>query len=190
MVESLSRNWWLVVLRGVLAILFGLAAFVWPSITWLVLVIMFGIYAIADGVMAIGSGLAHTQDSPRWWVFLLEGLISIGAGLIALILPGLAAVVVIYMIASWAIITGILEIVSAIRLRNEISNEWLLGLGGIVSIALGVFLFVSPVAGGLTIIWTVASYAIIFGVLIIALGFRLRNWQPPADGREPLPSMR
>jgi uncharacterized membrane protein HdeD (DUF308 family) len=189
MVRTLSQNWWLVVLRGILAILFGVLAFVWPAITLLTLVVMFGVYAIVDGLVAAWTGLSRTKDSPRWWTFLLEGLISVGAGVIALLWPELATLVLIYMIASWAVITGILEIVAAIRLRNEITNEWILGLGGVVSIALGVLLFVQPLAGGLAIIWTVAAYAVIFGVLLVVLGFRLRNWKAPS-AREPIPSMR
>ncbi len=189
MVRSLSQNWWLVILRGIFGILFGLAAFVWPGITWLTLIVMFGIYAIVDGLVAIITGLSRTKDSPRWWTFLLEGLISIGAGVVALIWPGLTSLVLVYMIASWAVITGILEIVAAIRLRNEITNEWMLGVGGLVSIALGVLLFLRPVAGGLAIIWTIAAYALIFGVLLVVLGFRLRNWRAPGT-REPIPSMR
>ena len=189
MVRSLSQNWWLVVLRGVLGILFGIAAFVWPGLTLLTLIVMFGVYAIFDGIVAIVSGLSHTKDSPRWWVFLLEGLISIGAGVIALLFPGLATLVLIYMIASWAIITGVLEIVAAIRLRNEITNEWMLGLGGLVSIILGVVLFLEPAAGSLAIVWTIAAYALIFGVLLVILGFRLRSWNA-TNPRQPLPSMR
>jgi uncharacterized membrane protein HdeD (DUF308 family) len=189
MVRTLSQNWWLVVLRGVLAILFGVLAFVWPTITLLTLVVMFGVYAIVDGLVAAWTGLSRTKDSPRWWTFLLEGLISIGAGVIALIWPELATLVLIYMIASWAVITGILEIAAAVRLRNEITNEWVLGLGGVVSIALGVILFLQPLAGGLAIIWTVAAYAVIFGVLLVILGFRLRNWKA-SSAREPIPSMR
>jgi uncharacterized membrane protein HdeD (DUF308 family) len=189
MVRTLSQNWWLVVLRGVLAILFGVLAFVWPAITLLTLVVMFGVYAIVDGLVAAWTGLSRTKDSPRWWTFLLEGILSIGAGVIALLWPGLATLVLIYMIASWAVITGILEIVAAIRLRNEITNEWILGLGGLVSIALGVLLFLQPLAGGLAIIWTVAAYAVIFGVLLVILGFRLRNWKALTT-REPIPSMR
>jgi uncharacterized membrane protein HdeD (DUF308 family) len=189
MVQSLSQNWWLVVLRGALAIVFGVLAFVWPEITILTLIVMFGVYAIVDGLVAAWTGLSRVKDSPRWWVFLLEGLISIGAGVIALIWPRLATLVLIYMIASWAVITGILEIVAAIRLRNEISNEWVLGLGGVISIALGVLLFLQPLAAGVAIIWTVAAYAVIFGVLLIILGFRLRNWKTPT-AREPVASMR
>jgi uncharacterized membrane protein HdeD (DUF308 family) len=189
MAKSLSQNWWLVLLRGVLAILFGVLAFVWPAITWLTLIIMFGVYAIVDGIIAIVTGLSRTRESPRWWTFLLEGLLGIGAGIVALIWPGLTSLVLIYMIASWAVITGILEIAAAIRLRNEISNEWVLGLGGLVSIGLGILLFLQPAAGGLAIIWTIAAYALIFGVLLVILGFRLRNWRAP-DTREPIPSMR
>jgi uncharacterized membrane protein HdeD (DUF308 family) len=179
--NDLTRNWWLVVLRGVLAVLFGLTAFVWPGITWVVLVLMFGIYTLVDGVVAIGTGLSRTKDSPRWWAFLVEGLISIGAAAVALIWPELTAFFMVLLIAGWAVLTGILEIVAAIRLRHEINNEWLLALGGIVSVGLGVLLFLQPVAGGIAIIWTVAAYAVIFGVLLIALGFRLKNQNAPGN---------
>lgn len=189
MVRTLSRNWWLVLLRGVLAILFGLAAFVWPGITLLTLIVLFGIYAIVDGLVAVGTGLARTKESPRWWTFLVEGLLSIGAGVVALVWPGLTTLVLIYMIALWAVFTGVLEIVAAIRLRHEITNEWMLALGGVISIALGVLLFFQPAAGTLAVVWTIGAYAIIFGILLVVLGFRLRNWQA-AEPREPMPSMR
>lgn len=189
MVGSLSRYWWLVILRGVFAILFGALAFVWPGITWLTLIIMFGVYAIVDGVITAATGLARTKDTPRWWTFLLEGLIGIAAGVIALIRPDLATLVLLYVIAAWAIFTGILEIVTAIRLRDEITNEWVMGLGGVLSVALGLLLFFQPVTGSLVIIWTIAAYAIIFGILLVALGFRLRSWKAP-DSREPVPSIR
>jgi len=188
MAKTLSQNWWLVALRGVLAILFGVGAFVWPAITLLTLLVMFGIYAIIDGLVTAGTGLARTKDSPRWWAFLLEGLISIAAGVAVLIWPGLATLVLIYMIASWAVITGVLEIAAAIRLRHEITNEWFLGLGGLVSIGLGVLLFLQPAAGGLAVVWIIGAYALIFGVLLVILGFRLRNWKAP-DTRAPIPSM-
>lgn len=187
MVRTLSQNWWLVVLRGVLAVLFGLLAFIWPGITWLTLVVLFGIYAIVDGLVAIGTGLARTRESSRWWTFLLEGLINIGAGVAALIWPGVATLVILYVIATWAVFTGILEIVAAIRLRHEITNEWMLALGGVISIAVGVVLFFQPAAGSLAIIWIIGSYALIFGILLVILGFRLRNWRGP-DSLEPIPS--
>jgi uncharacterized membrane protein HdeD (DUF308 family) len=116
-------------------------------------------------------------------------LLSIGAGVVALLWPGLTTLVLIYMIASWAVFTGILEIVAAIRLRNEITNEWMLALGGLISVALGLLLFFQPAAGSLAIVWIIAAYALIFGVLLVILGFRLRNWSPP-NAREPMPSMR
>jgi uncharacterized membrane protein HdeD (DUF308 family) len=171
----------------VLAVLFGVLAFVWPVLTWLTLIVMFGIYAISDGLIAVITGLRRSKDSSRWWAFLVEGVLGIGAGSIALILPELAALVLIYMIAIWALITGILEIAAAVRLRDEISNEWVLGLSGFVSMVLGILLFVQPAVGGLAIMWTIAGYALVFGVLWVILGFRLRGWQTP-DRRTTIPS--
>jgi len=189
MVASLSRNWWLVVLRGVLAILFGLSAFIWPGITLLTLIVIFGVYAIVDGVLAIITGFSRTKESPRWWTFLVEGLISIGAGIVALVWPSLATLVLIYLIAFWAVFTGILEIAAAVRLRHEIDNEWFLALGGVLSIGLGILLFLQPAAGSLAIIWMIAGYALIFGILLVILGIRLRNWKEP-ETTVPLTSIR
>jgi len=122
------------------------------------LVLMIGIYRLVDGLVAIGTGLSRTKDSPRWWAFLVEGPISIAAAVVALIWPQLTGLIMVLVIATWAVLTGILEIVAAIRLRHEINNEWLLALGGPVSIVLGVLLFLKPVAGGIAIIWTIAAY--------------------------------
>ncbi len=189
MVQSLSQNWWLLLLRGVLAILFGVAAILWPGITLLTLIVMFGVYAIVDGLIAIWTGLSRTRESSRWWTFLVEGLLSLGAGIAALVWPGLATLVLIYLIASWAVFTGILEIVAAIRLRHEITNEWFLALGGVLSIGLGILLFLQPAAGSLAIIWMIAGYALVFGILLVILGVRLRNWRAP-DTTLPLSSTR
>ena len=189
MTKSLSQNWWLVVLRGVLAILFGVSAILWPGITWLTLILLFGVYTIVDGSIAIWTGLSRTKESSRWWTFVLEGLLGIGAGIVALIRPDLATLVLIYMIAFWAVFTGILEIMAAIRLRNEITNEWFLALGGLLSIGVGILLFIQPAAGGLAIIWIIAGYALVFGILLVILGIRLRNWRAP-DTTLPLTSMR
>ncbi len=172
---NLTQNWWLVVLRGVAAILFGLATFLWPGLTLLVLIVLFGVYALVDGFIAVVTGLSHTKDSPRWWVFLLEGLVGIGAGVIALLWPGITALTILAMIAAWAILTGILEVAAAIRLRREITNEWLLAVGGILSVGLGILLILQPLAGSLAIIWMIGAYSLIFGVLLVSLGFRLRN---------------
>jgi uncharacterized membrane protein HdeD (DUF308 family) len=189
MVRSLSQNWWLVFLRGVLAILFGVSAIIWPGITWLTLIILFGVYAIVDGLIAIWTGFSRTRESPRWWTFLLEGLVNIGAGVMALIWPDLATLVLVYLIASWAVFTGILEIVAAIRLRSEITNEWFLALGGVLSVGLGILLFLQPAAGTIAIIWMIAGYALVFGILLVILGIRLPNWKE-SDTTIPLTSTR
>ena len=173
---NLTRNWWLIVVRGLLAILFGLIAFFWPGLTFLVLVLMFGVYAIVDGIFAMLSGLVSSKYSPRWWVFLLEGIVSVAAGVIAILRPGFTGFVLVMMIAAWAILTGIFEIAAAIRLRREITNEWLLALGGFASIVLGVLLFLQPATGGLVITLMIGAYALIFGVLLVFLGLRLRKW--------------
>lgn len=188
MVSALARNWWLVALRGLIAVLLGLAAFLWPGLTWLVLVYLFGFYALFDGLLAVITGVRHSKDTPRWWVFLLEGLISIAAGVIAFFQPVLTGLVILFAIAGWAIITGILEIVAAIRLRREITNEWWLALGGVASIALGILLILRPAAGGVALIWTLGAYELIFGILLIFLGFRLRNWNEPGNSRRVEPT--
>lgn len=175
MIDTSARNWWLVILRGILAILFSVAAFAWPQVTIVLMVWMFGIYAILAGLVSVRTGLSRTKTSSRWWAFLLDGLVRIAVGVMALIWPDLATLAIVLLIASWAILTGILEIAAAIRLRYEITSEWLLGLGGIISIVLGVLLLIQPLAGGIAIIWTIAAYAMIFGVLLIVFGFRLRN---------------
>jgi len=177
---NLSRNWWLVALRGLLAILFGLIAFVWPGATWLALILLFGMYAIVDGIFAMISGVIRSRYSPRWWVFLLEGFISLAAGMFVLLRPGVAGLALVIVIAIWAVLTGILEVVAAIRLRREIRNEWMLGFAGFLSIVLGILMLLQPAAGGLVITLMLGSYALIFGILLIALSFRLRRLNTPA----------
>lgn len=189
---NLTRNWWLVVVRGLLAVLFGLTALFWPGLTWLVLVLMFGIYAIVDGVLAMLSGLVSSRYSRRWWMFLVEGVISVAAGVIALLRPGLASLVLIMVIAAWAILTGILEIIAAIRLRREITNEWMLALGGFISIVFGVLMLFQPAAGSLVITLMIGAYALMFGVLLVILGFRLRKLdvRPRGTDRETIQTAR
>jgi len=182
----------MVVVRGLLAILFGLIAFFWPGLTWLLLILTFGFYAIVDGVLAMLSGLVSSKYSPRWWVFLLEGLISVGAGVVALVRPGLAGFALIVVLAIWAILTGSLEIAAAIRLRREITNEWMLAFGGFISIVLGVLLLFQPATGGLVVTLMIGAYALIFGILLVMLGFRLRQWdaRPKGTDRKPVQSAR
>ena len=185
---NLARNWWLVVVRGVLAILFGLITFFWPNLSFLLLILTFGAYAMADGVFAMLSGVVSSRYSPRWWVFLLEGIVSFAAGLIAILRPDLAASVLIALLAAWAIVTGALEIAAAIRLRREITNEWMLALGGFASIALGILLFLQPATGGLVLTLMIGAYALIFGILLVGLGVRLRKLdiRPRGSNQEPV----
>lgn len=169
------HSWWILILRGIAAILFGIVAFVWPALTGVALVIAFGAYALLDGVFAVVTGISRLGHSSRGWAFLLEGLLGIVVGLAALLLPGVVAVALIYLIAAWALITGIFEIVSAVQLRKEITNEWALGLSGLLSIVFGVLVMLQPATGGLAVVWILGGYAIAFGVLLIIAGIRLRG---------------
>ncbi len=175
MLEQLRRNWWLVALRGVAGLLFGIAAFAWPGIGLLVLVTLFGAYALVDGVLAIGSAVRHRRASRRWWVTLLEGIVGVVAGLVAWFLPGLTAVALVFVVAAWALVTGALAIAAAIRLRKEIHGEWVLALSGALSILLGVLLFLRPQAGALALLWLIAAYAVVSGALLLAFSFWLRG---------------
>jgi uncharacterized membrane protein HdeD (DUF308 family) len=178
MTTTLARNWWMLALRGVIAILFGIVAFIWPGLTLLSLVLLFGAYAFLDGVFSLIAAWRGRETNDRWWALLLEGILGIAAGVIAFGWPDAAAVGLLYVIAAWAILTGLLEIVAAIRLREEIDNEWLLGLTGVASIIFGLLLAIWPGAGLLTLTWIIGGYAIAFGVLMLLLAFRLRNWTP------------
>ena len=173
MIQEMTRNWWVVALRGLVAVLFGIAAFVWPGMTLLALVLLFGAYAFVDGIFSLVYAFSSGAGSRG--LLALEGVVGIAAGVATVVWPNITALVLLYVIASWAIVTGILEIAAAIELRKVIENELLLILGGIASVAFGVILFVSPGAGALAVVWMIGGYAVVFGVLLIALGFRLRS---------------
>jgi uncharacterized membrane protein HdeD (DUF308 family) len=175
-IATLARNWWAVLLRGILGVLFGIVTFFAPGISFGAIVLVFGAYALADGVLAIISAIRTRAENERWWVLVLEGLIDIAAGIVTILWPGMTALVIIYVIAAWALITGGLEIGTAIRLRKVITHEWWLVLAGIASIAIGVMLALFPGIGALTLMLWVAGYALVFGVLMIGLAFRLRSW--------------
>ena len=172
----LSRNWWLLFLRGVVAVSFGVLAFQKPGLSLASLVLCFGAYALADGVIAVFSACAGRVEREHWWVLLLEGLVGIGVGVLTLFAPGVVALTLLFYIAVWAIATGVLEIVAAIRLRKEIEGEWLLMSGGLVSVGFGALLMAQPGAGALAVLWLIATYAVAFGLLLMVLALRARGF--------------
>lgn len=182
MLTVLSRNWWVVVLRGALAVLFGIAALLWPQLTLRVLVVVFGVYALADGLFEVVTAFSDRKTFDGWWLFLVEGLVTVAAGVVAILWPAITALVLLYVIAAWAIITGLFKVVAALRLRREIEGEWLLVVSGLLSVVFGILIAFQPGAGALALVWLIGAYAILFGVLVIALGFRLRGWRGPATG--------
>jgi uncharacterized membrane protein HdeD (DUF308 family) len=174
--RTLGRNWWALALRGVAAILFGILAFAWPGITLFVLVLFFGAYMLVDGIFAIVAAVRAAGEEDRWWLLLIEGILGVLAGLVAFFWPGLTALALLYFIAAWAIVTGIMEIVAAVRLRQEIEGEWALGLSGLLSVIFGVLLVVLPApAGLLSLVWLIGAYAVATGVLLLILAFRVRS---------------
>jgi uncharacterized membrane protein HdeD (DUF308 family) len=178
-IGELPRHWWLVAVRGLAAIIFGVLAFVWPGITLAVLVLFFGGYAIVDGAVAIVVAV-RTGGNLRW-AALLEGIVGIIAGIVAFIWPGLTALALLFVIAAWAILTGALEVVAAIRMRNVIHNEWALVIAGVLSVLFGVVLIAQPGAGALAIVWLIGLYAVLFGIALLALSWRLRGLQQRID---------
>lgn len=137
MLSELARNWWIPLIRGLAAIAFGIMAFAWPGITLFALVLLFGVYAIIDGLAAIWFAIIERNQAMNWWGMLLVGLLSVAAGIVAIFWPGITAMALLMVIAAWAIVRGIFEIVAAIQLRKHIENEWALGLGGALSILFG-----------------------------------------------------
>ncbi len=172
----LNRSWWLLLLRGLAAIAFGVLTWVLPGISLSALVLLFGAYAMVDGILAAWTAIAGGKDTDYRWVLLLEGLLGIGVGVLTFVAPGITALALLFYIAIWAIATGVLEIAAAIRLREEIKNEWLLILAGLASVIFGVLIAAQPGAGALTLLWLIASYAVVFGVLLVILAFKVRSF--------------
>lgn len=188
MLIAFTTNWWALALRGLAAIIFGILAFIWPGITVTALVLVFGAYAIVDGIFGIVAGVRAPNEFRRWWLLLIEGIVSVAAGIITFIMPGMTALVLLFVIASWAIVTGVIEIIAAIQLRKQIIGEWLMVLMGIASIVFGGLLLYDPAAGAVTLVWIIGAYAILFGVLLMALGFKLRGVERAVHGTEPHPA--
>ena len=173
MISVLAQNWWAIGIRGVLGILFGLIALFLPGATMLSLVIVFAAYAFVDGVFGIVSAIRTARQHERWWLLVLEALISIAAAAVAVLWPGITVVAFVFVVAFWAIFTGILELAAAFRLRFIDGRSWLI-FGGIVSVLYGALLIIAPMAGAVVLTWWLGAYALIFGVALVVLAFRLR----------------
>jgi uncharacterized membrane protein HdeD (DUF308 family) len=174
MLHLLARYWWALALRGVFAVLFGLLAFLMPRITLLTLVLLFGAYVLLDGIFDIVSAIR----SPRHhWALILEGVVGIVAGILTFVWPGITATVLLYLIALWAIFTGVLEIIAGIRLREASVGEIWLILMGVLSLLFGLFILIFPSAGALAVVFWIGAYALLFGFMLIALAFRLRGFR-------------
>jgi uncharacterized membrane protein HdeD (DUF308 family) len=178
MLETLSRHWWALALRGVAAILFGVLALVWPGITVFALVLVFGAYTLVDGAFTVAAAVGgraggRARDS-RTWLF-VRGVAGILTGIVAFLWPGITALALLWLIGAWAVVTGVFDIVAAIQLRRELRHEWLLGLSGALSVLFGILLVVWPAAGVLTLVVLIGIAAIAFGVTLLTLGLRLRQ---------------
>ena len=176
-VDTFRLNWWVLALRGLVAVLFGVLAFVWPGATLITLIWLFGAFALVNGLLSLVLAAKAPKGYPRLGSLILGGLLGILAGLLTFVMPGITALGLLMLIAAWAIVTGIMEVIAAIKLRKVITNEWLLILAGIASVAFGVILFLQPAAGALALIWWIGIWALIFGILLIVLAFRVRNWK-------------
>jgi len=177
LLQTLTENWWLLLLRGIVAIIFGVLAFTWPGVTLLTLVLLYGAYVGADGIFSLVAAVKGGAMMPRWWLVLV-GLVGLGAAAVTFFYPHITAFVLLMFVAAWAIIHGLLEIIGAIRLRKEIKGEWLLILSGLLSVAFGAFLVARPGAGAVALIWVIGTYAVIFGALMIGLSIELRSLRP------------
>jgi uncharacterized membrane protein HdeD (DUF308 family) len=181
LLRSMAEHWWLMLLRGIAAVIFGILSIVWPAISALSLVLLWGAYTFADGIFSLGAaimGKAATTGQ-RWWLA-ITGVLGVAAGLVAFFAPGLTAGVLLIFIAVWAIAIGVMAIIGAIQLRKEIEGEWLLILSGVLAVLFGVLMFLQPAAGALAVIWMIATFAIVFGIDLIWLAFKLKGFKDRA----------
>jgi uncharacterized membrane protein HdeD (DUF308 family) len=171
MFEVLTRKWWVIALRGILAIVFGVVALAYPGITLVALALLFGAYVFVDGIFAIGAGIGRGGREAVWYV--LEGILGIAFGIATYLYPGITAQALVFLVGLWAILTGIFEVIAGFEL--PLSRDWLLALAGVVSIIFGVLVFANPVGGALAVVWLIGIYALVFGVTLLVFSIRLRG---------------
>jgi uncharacterized membrane protein HdeD (DUF308 family) len=175
MIEALKRYWWVLVIRGICGIVFGVIAFAYPGLALATLVVLFGAWVLIDGVFRIVGSTAGRASDPDWGFHLVVGILGVVIGVLTFRAPGITALALIIYIAAWALMVGASEIALAIKLRKEMKGEWFLILMGVASIIFAVLLLWNPGPGALALLWLIASYAIVFGFLAIIFGFRLRS---------------
>jgi uncharacterized membrane protein HdeD (DUF308 family) len=176
MKDLLQKSWWMLALQGLFALVFGVLAVLWPGVTILWLVIMFAVYALLSGAVAVIASIASRNEDKRWWLVLLLGLVSLAAGVIAIVNPALTAITLVLLMGANAVVTGIFQIAIAVRLRKQMQREWLLILAGIVSIVFGALVLLFPGAGALALVWLISFWAIATGVMLLAVAFRAKGW--------------
>lgn len=175
--QLFARNWWLFLLRGIAALVFGALSLIWPGISLLTLILFFGAYALADGAFALAAAIFGRSNAKlRWWLMLV-GLLGIAIGIGTFAWPGLTALTLLYFIAGWVVATGALQIIGAIELRNFIEDEWWLIADGALAVLFGIFLFIMPGAGALALIWLIALFAIAYGILMIGFAFKVKKFK-------------
>lgn len=175
LLRALGRTWWLLLLRGIAAIVFGVLAWAWPGVTLITLVLLWGVYALVDGVAALVSGWQSKDGGKPMWQVVLIGVVGIAAGIFTFVSPGVTAIALLLLIAAWAIANGVFQIAAAIRLRKEIESEWLLILSGALSVLFGAFMIARPGAGALAVLWLIGVFAVAYGALLVILAFKLKK---------------
>jgi uncharacterized membrane protein HdeD (DUF308 family) len=179
MIETLKRHWWVPVIRGIAAIVFGIIAFVYPGITIATLVLFFGAWVLIDGIFRVVGAIGHRASDPDWGWHIVIGIVGIIVGLLTFHAPQITALALIIYVAAWALMIGATEIAFAIKLRREIKGEWFLILMGLASIVFAILLLWNPIAGAAAVIWLIAWYAVVLGILAIFFGLRLRSLRAP-----------
>ncbi|HEY3600207.1 MAG TPA: DUF308 domain-containing protein [Paraburkholderia sp.] len=183
--ELLGRAWWMLILRGTVALLFGTLALFWPGLTLLLLVTLFSAYAIVGGIVAVVAAIRYRAMHGGWWVPLLLGICSIGAGVMAALVPGITTLVLVAVIGANAMITGVFDLIAAMRLHRRLRNAWMLGLTGVLSVLFGILVLLFPGAGALALVWLIGAYALFTGALLFVLGIAARAWRPDGLTVEP-----
>lgn len=176
-----KKAWYMLLIRGILLVVFGVLVASWPGLALYTFIIFFGAFALVHGIIGLIGSIMNRADNEDWWLVLLEGVIGIVIGVLTFAWPGLTGLILAYFIAAWALITGVLRIYSAMKLRKVITGEWMLVIAGIISMLFGIFVFVRPLAGAVAIAWLIGIYAIVFGLLGIMLSFRIKAWQKRAE---------